>query len=141
MPTSHRLNIAVTDRNPHVREFLCRELTELGHGSTPLAGAVELLESLSGQRAPQVLILDPEAAGSRLSEIAKRLKHGDCKVIVVLHVFPDSDPVPGFEGALVVEKQPNMGALKTALATLAAQNQRLNETKGETGQYEMQEKA
>jgi len=140
MPATPRLDIAITDKNPHVREFLCRELAELGHKAMPLAGADELLERLGGGRPPQVLVLDPEALGARMADVAARLKDGAKGPVVVLHVFPDADPQPGFEGALVVEKQSHVGALKAALIALAAQVQQLQEAAGEIGVDKTQER-
>lgn len=121
MPATARLDIAITDRNPHVREFLCRELAEAGHRAGALAGAAQLLEALSGSRPPQLVVLDPEAIGPRLAEVAKKLKAHSGRVSVVLHVFEGEEPQPGFEGALVVEKEPHVGALKAAVNALAAQ--------------------
>lgn len=120
MSASQRLDIAITDRNPHVREFLCRELCGEGHRAGALAGTGQLLESLCGARPPQVLVLDPEAAGPRLPEVAAALRERPW-VLVLLHVFEGEEPAPGFEGALVVEKEPHVGALKAAVRTLAAQ--------------------
>jgi hypothetical protein len=120
MPAHNRLDIAVTDRNPHVRDFLCRELSGLGHGASALTGADELVASLSSPTPPQVLVLDPEAAGPRLAEVARRIKDGAGRIVVLLHVFPDAELQPDFAGALVVEKEPRMGPLKAALVSLAA---------------------
>jgi len=128
MPTTARLDIAITDRNPHVREFLCRELAEQGHRAGALASAAQLLEVLAGKRPPQVLVLDPEAAGTRLAEVAERLKKLAGRVMVVLHVFEGEEAQPEFEGVLVVEKEPHVGALKAAVNALAAQL----ETEGRT---------
>ncbi len=141
MPATPRLDIAITDKNAHVREFLCRELADLGHRAWPLAGAQELLERLDGLRPPQVLVLDPEAIGPRMAEVADRLKGCADRLVVVLHVFPDADPQPDFGGALVVEKQSHMGALKAALGALAAQIQQLQEAAGKGGVDQMQERA
>lgn len=136
MPTAARLDIAITDRNPHVREFLCRELAEAGHRAGALAGATQLLEALSGNRPPQLVVLDPEAVGPRLAEVAKRLKAQAGRVSVVLHVFEGEEPQPLFEGALVVEKEPHVGALKAAVSALAAQLC----TDGTTGREDTQER-
>jgi len=121
MPTTARLDIAITDRNPHVREFLCRELAEQGHRAGALNNPTQLLEVLAGKRPPQLLVLDPEAAGTRLAEVAGRLKKLAGRVLVVLHVFEGEEAQPGFEGVLVVEKEPHVGALKAAVNALAAQ--------------------
>ena len=141
MPATARLDIAVTDKNPHVREFLCRELIGLGHWARALSSTGELFEALSGPRPPQVLVLDPEAAGARLAELARLLKHRAGSVAVMLHVFEGSDPQPEFDGALVVEKQPHMGALKTALTALAAEIDRLSGAGEATGLGHTQEQA
>jgi hypothetical protein len=93
---------------------------------------VALLETLCGPRLPQVLVLDPEAAGASLAEVARRLKGCAGQVVVVLHVFEGVEPEQEFAGALVVEKQPDMRALKTALASLAEQLARLSAA-GERG--------
>jgi CheY-like chemotaxis protein len=121
MPATARFDIAITDRNPHVREFLCRELANLGHFAGALTSAAQLMEALSGPKPPQLLVLDPEAAGTRLAEVARQLKKLDGQVLVVLHVFEGEEPRPGFEGALVVDKEPDIGALKAAVKALAAQ--------------------
>jgi DNA-binding response OmpR family regulator len=120
MPASVRLDIAITDRNPHVREFLCRELSGEGHRVGALAGASQLLEGLHGGHPPQVLVLDPEAAGAHLGEVVAGLKLRP-EVLVLLHVFEGEGQQQGFEGAFVVEKQPDIGALKAAIRALAAQ--------------------
>lgn len=116
-----RLRIAVTDKNPHVREFLCRELAEQGLEARPLAGAGDILACLGEPEPPQVLVLDPEAAGARLGELAGRLAGLAGRVAVVLHVFEGAEAPGGFAGALVVEKEPHVGALKAALMALAAE--------------------
>jgi DNA-binding response OmpR family regulator len=121
MPTTARLDIAITDRNPHVREFLCRELAAQGHRAGALGSPAQLLDSLAGSRPPQLLILDPEAAGARLVEVAEKLKGRAGQVLVVLHVFEGEEPPPGFEGILMVEKEPHVRALKAAVSALAAQ--------------------
>ncbi|MDR3641761.1 MAG: hypothetical protein P4L39_10615 [Humidesulfovibrio sp.] len=127
MPATARLTIAITDRNPHVREFLHRELAGLGHETRVFAGSEALLEVLRGPRPPQVLVLDPEALGTGLPEVARVLKERAEQVAVVLHVFDGAEAHPDFDGALLVEKQPNIGALRAALAALAAQVHRQDE--------------
>jgi len=126
MTATAHLDIAIMDRNPHVREFLCRELCGLGHAASALPNASCLLQALSGPRPPQVLVLDPEAAGASLAEVARTLNKRTGEITVVLHVFEGEEPQQNIEGALVVEKRPDMGALKTALEALAAHLDRLS---------------
>jgi len=141
MSAATRLDIAIMDRNPHVREFLCRELIGLGHVASALPSAVSLLEALCGPRPPRILVLDPEAAGTCLPEVAKRLRDRAGQIAVVLHVFEGADPQPGFDGAMVVEKQPDMGALKAALSSLSTQISRLSEANDAPGLRQTRERA
>ena len=104
MPSTPQLRIAITDRNPHVREFLCRELAQLGFAARPLTG--DILAALEGREPPQVLVIDPETAVGRLPELARRLAG---RAVVVLHVYEGEEAPDDFAGALVVEKQPHMG--------------------------------
>jgi DNA-binding response OmpR family regulator len=120
------LDIAITDKNPHVREFLCRELSGLGHTANAISGAIALLEALGGPHPPQVLVLDPEVPGPRLAEVARRLRDRAGEIVVLLHVFEGGEPDAGFDGALVVEKRPDMAGLTTALGVLSRRLARLS---------------
>jgi CheY-like chemotaxis protein len=131
MHAATSLTIAITDRNPHVREFLGRELAGLGHEVSVFVGREALLEVLRGLRPPQVLLLDPEALGTGLSEVARVLTDRPGQVAVVLHVFEGAELQPEFDGALLVEKRPDMSALKAALLVLAAQIHRHSGGEGE----------
>jgi len=140
MTANARLDIAITDRNPHVREFLCRELSELGHAAKAFTSAMSLLEVLHGPNPPQVIVLDPEVSGAGMSEVGRRLRSHPGKVTVVLHVFEGAEPQPEFDGALVVEKRPDMGPLKAVLKTMAAQLPRLPIAEDAPGLRRPQEK-
>jgi two-component system KDP operon response regulator KdpE len=120
MTASQPPRIAITDRNPHVRELLCRELAALGLAPEPLTGPGDILASLASAQPPVVLVLDPEAAAERLAELSGRLSAMAGRVAVVLHVYDGAEAPGGFVGARVVEKRPDMGALKAVLMELAA---------------------
>lgn len=135
-----RLNIAVTDRNPHVREFLCRELSGLGYAANAVGGAGDLLELLAGPQPPQALVLDPEALGPRLDEVLRRLEPLRGRLTVLLHVYEGAEPLPVVHGALVIEKQPHMGALKTALSALTGKSGGCAATEGLAGAGRTQER-
>lgn len=106
------------DRNPHVREFLCRELSGLGFTVDALSNSGSLLLALRCPRPPRVLVFDPEAAGTSLAEVVRELREHADQVVVVLHVFEGEEPLPGLPDALLVEKRPDMGTLKAALASI-----------------------
>lgn len=103
MAMDARPRLAILDKNPHVREFLCREFEALGFAATALRDAAELAASLASQLPPEVVVLDPETPclARCLAELAAR-------VPLVLHVFPEAEiPAGGWgaPGAAVVEKQ------------------------------------
>lgn len=107
MATDTRPRLAILDKNPHVREFLCREFEDQGFAATALRDATELRDSLDSQTAPQVVVLDPEVLDLN-GDVAGRLAEIAARTSLVLHVFPETEaPAGGWgaPGASVVEKQ------------------------------------
>ena len=113
------LIFAIMDRNPHVRELICRELSARGHRANPVRSAAEAAGLLSGPLAPQVLVVDPEAAEGRLSEIAAAARRLPGRVALVLHVYGDAPALGELPGALVVEKQAHLGPLLALAESLS----------------------
>jgi hypothetical protein len=123
------------DRNPHVRELMCRELAALGHSARTVQTGAEALRLLAGPEVPQVLILDPEALSSGMQELPARLAGLSGRVVTVLHMYAEDQADGDSAGngqeltsaallailpsALVVEKQVHLGALKSLMGTLA----------------------
>ncbi len=116
--SNSRLDIAVMDRNPNVREFLCRELSVLGFAVGALPNSGSLLLALRCPRPPRVVVFDPEAAGASLAEVVHDLREHSGQVAVVLHVFEGEEPLPELPDAVLVEKRPDMRTLKAALAAI-----------------------
>ncbi len=124
MAMGARPRLAILDKNPHVREFLCREFEAHGFAATALRDAAELKASLASDCPPEAVVLDPETPGlaGRLAEVAAR-------ALLVLHVFPETEtPAGGWgvPGAIVVEKQADTRELGQAVwAALKARGERL----------------
>ncbi len=117
MARDARPRLAILDRNPHVREFLCREFEAHGFAATALRDAAELTASLASPAPPEVVVLDPEALDLGGS-LAGRLAEMSARVPLVLHVFPEAEiPAGGWgaAGALVVEKQADTRELDRAV--------------------------
>lgn len=117
MASDARPRLAILDRNPHVREFLCREFETHGFAATSLRDAAELKASLASALPPEVVVLDPEALDST-GALAGRLAEMAARVPLVLHVFPEAEiPAGGWgaTGALVVEKQADTRELSRAV--------------------------
>lgn len=115
MAMGERTRLAILDRNPHVREFLCRELEDQGFAATALRDVAELRHDLASAEPPQVVVLDPETP-----ELAGRLDELAALVPLVLHVFPEAEaPAGGWgaQGAPVVEKQADTRELGQAVRT------------------------
>ncbi|MBU1040767.1 MAG: hypothetical protein KKF77_06690 [Proteobacteria bacterium] len=138
MATCTRTRLAILDRNPHVREFLCREFEALGFAATALRDSAELAASLASQSPPEVVVVDPEALDLTVQlpgPLAGRLANLASRVPLVLHVFPEAEiPAGGFgaAGAQVVEKQADTRELNLAVrAALAGWGARSSDRKGE----------
>ena len=112
-----RPRLAILDKNPHVREFLCREFESRGYAATALRDAAELWASLGSEQPPQVVVLDPEAL-DMTRDLAGRLAKIAARTSLVLHVFPETEaPAGGWgaPGACVVEKQADTRELGQAV--------------------------
>lgn len=138
MAMGTRTRLAILDRNPHVREFLCREFEAHGFAATALRDAAELAASLASQTPPEVVVLDPEAldlTAQLAGPMAGRLAELASRVPLVLHVFPEAEiPAGGFgaAGAQVVEKQADTRELDRAVrAALACWGGKPSDRKGE----------
>jgi hypothetical protein len=118
MHRSAALTLAIMDRNPHVRELICRELAGRGHVAVPVRTGAEAVGLLKQPLPPQVLVVDPETAEDRLPELARLGKALAGRVTLVLHVFTDAPPVE-LPGALVVEKEPHLRPLWGLVDTLS----------------------
>jgi len=138
MAMGTRTRLAILDRNPHVREFLCREFEAHGFAATALRDVAELSASLASQSPPEVVVLDPEAldlTAQLPGPLAGRLAELALQVPLVLHVFPEAEiPAGGFgaAGAHVVEKQADTRELDRAVrAALAGWDEKSAGKKGE----------
>ena len=126
MARAARPRLAILDRNPHVRELLCREFEDHGFTALALRDTAELAASMASQSPPEVVVLDPEAfnmTGDQTGQLAKRLAELAARVPLVLHVFPEAEiPAGGYgvAGALVVEKQADTRELDRAVRAALA---------------------
>jgi DNA-binding response OmpR family regulator len=101
--------ILVADRNPHVREFLRREMAGEGYRVRLARNAHELLEEGLERMAADLLILDPDLPGMELGPLLQRIGRGSPAMRIVVHALPDdtrlSDPCAA--GVIFVEKGGN----------------------------------
>ncbi len=107
METPIRLLIA--DRNPHVRDFLRRELAAEGYVIVLAKSSQEILESVAQPETPDLLILDPDLTSQTDPEILRKIRSVSPDIPVVLHSFlPESRELADRSpNVTFVEKQGN----------------------------------
>lgn len=99
-----KIHILIADRNPHVREFLKRELEAAGYAVQVAERGRQVLGWVYQDEALDLLILDPDLSDMDASVLLERLQDRIPCLPVILHTF-DPEPSPGFINvAAVVEK-------------------------------------
>lgn len=103
------IRILVAERNPHMREFLLRELARknfLVHGAK---NSSELLESMRGDSAPQLLVFALNTINTEGSDLLERVVGEFPNIPVVVHAYlGDIGDTPALSRvAAMVEKSGN----------------------------------
>jgi len=103
------LIILIADRNPHVREFLKREMIITGYRVRLAKSGQEVLKQIYSYEPLDLLILDPDLPDTEETTLLKALENRVPKLPVVFHAFKsdDTDPSTLLEGAFFVEKTGN----------------------------------
>lgn len=133
--------VLVAERNPHVRDFLRRELTASGYRVLLVRNARELQQQLLSPEALHLLILDPdlpEIEGLPLAQIVSRRSP---PLPVVFHALPDDlrDWQQWFRSVVFVEKTgASVEDLKATVAAMLSREHPLppaaSKPDGETGE-------
>ena len=99
-------NILITDRNPHVREYLKREMMAEGYHVCMAKNGQEILLRIYSSEPVDLLILDPELLDADKVSFFEKLQDRIPDLPVVVHAFfPDfSNLTTGLHGAVFVEK-------------------------------------
>ncbi|OQX01031.1 MAG: hypothetical protein BWK80_60810 [Desulfobacteraceae bacterium IS3] len=79
--------ILIADRNPHVREFLRREMTADGYRVRLAENGRELIKWVCHEKAPDLLILDPDLPDAEETDLIKKLQERIPYLPVVIHTF------------------------------------------------------
>jgi CheY-like chemotaxis protein len=113
--------ILVSDRNPHVRDYLRRELIQEGYHVYEAKDGQEVLQLLMSGRPLDLLVLDPEMPYFSAIEIASRLKARHAFVPIVVHAFDIEDmnrTLVGLADAVVEKQGDNIDSFKQIIAEL-----------------------
>ena len=104
-----KLIILIADRNPHVREFLKREMIITGYRVRLAKSGQEVLKQIYSHEPIDLLILDPDLPDTEETTLLKALENRVPNLPVVLHAFKsdDTNSLTLLEGAFFVEKAGN----------------------------------
>ena len=101
------VNILITERNSHVREFLKRELAGEGFFVQLAENGLEMLNKVFSREPLDILILDPDLPDTNIPDILVKINDRIPRLPVVFHTFPlDFNQYDGIiQGSIFVEKQ------------------------------------
>jgi DNA-binding NtrC family response regulator len=103
------IRLLIADRNPHVRDFLRRELAAEGYVIVLARSCQEILEYVARTDALDLLILDPDLTSQTDPEILRKIRSVSPDIPVVIHSFlPESRELADLSpNVTFVEKQGN----------------------------------
>ena len=80
-------NIVITDRNPHVRRFIAREMAAAGYRVQEAECGSDVLFHVTRNKDLDLLILDPDLPDIDSAVLIKRLRGRIPPLPVVIHAF------------------------------------------------------
>ncbi|MBF0099783.1 MAG: response regulator [Desulfobacterales bacterium] len=110
--------ILIADRNPHVREFLKREIMVDGYQICLAKNCREVLKAVSHEKPIRLIIIDPDIPGADDFLILKMVKNRIPELPIIIHShFTEYETyVKGLHRMVFVEKKGNsIEDLKTVI--------------------------
>jgi len=100
-------NILIADRNPHVREFLKREMTADGYQVRLAENGRQLIKWAFNTESIDLLIVDPDLPDTDKASLFSKLRDRNPFLPVVIHTFLSdyNDHSDVFHEVFFVEKQ------------------------------------
>jgi len=104
---NRRFTILAADRNPHVRDFLKREMTAEGFHVDLAKNAREVLERVYQNESIDLVIIDPDMPDASKEELLAQLSDRIPYLPVVIHSFStdDASQTKGPSDVAFVEKE------------------------------------
>lgn len=104
-----KFTILIADRNPHVREFLKREMVAAGYRVRLAQNGREVVRCCYHAEPIDLIILDPDFPDLEESALVKKLRNRIPVLPVIFHTHPGDDESFArlFSEAVFVEKQGN----------------------------------
>lgn len=113
--------IMIADRNPHVREYLSREMLQAGYQVRLAKTGLEVLNTILHGESFDLLILDPDLPDGRHIKLLERLRNETPSIPVIIHTYDREymiHPAPVGSGVIVEKSGSSIEALKTAVVDL-----------------------
>ena len=98
--------ILIADRNPHIRDYLRRELAACGYNVRQVENGKELLKLLYSHTRFDLLVLDPEVPGLEAIEMAHKIVDRIPQLPVVLFYTRGNEDISDYNAGniFLVEK-------------------------------------
>ncbi len=113
--------ILIADRNPHVRNYLGREMRQEGHRVRLAKSATEVLNCISGGESFDLLIVDPDLPDRRQIKLLERLRKETPSTPIIIHTYTKeymTPPTPAGSGVVVEKSGSSIEGLKTIVSSL-----------------------
>lgn len=110
--------ILIADRNPHIRDFLRRELAGCGYRVHSVDNAADLLRLIYSDSGIDLLVLDPDIPCLDAPELANKIIDRIPQLPVVLHSVPGSNAISIFNASHVVFIEKNGGSVELLKRTI-----------------------
>ena len=118
MGETHQIIIA--ERNPHIREFLRREMTAIGFKVRLVESSEELLDLIYKRKSVDLVVLDPDFPCEDATEMLRKITDRIPRLPVVLHCVRGSNDILYPSGQVIrIEKDGNsVDMLREAIDTI-----------------------
>ena len=111
-------SILIADRNPHIRDFLRRELTACGYNIRQVQNGKELLKLIYSRNRIDLLVLDPEVPGVEAIELARKIVDRIPQLPVVLFYTRGNDEISNYNTGNVFPVEKNGQSIDTLKAVI-----------------------
>jgi CheY-like chemotaxis protein len=113
--------ILIADRNPHIREFLRRELISLGCTVRLAENGKDLLKQVYSSKRVDLLIFDPDFPGMEPTDSFRKILDRIPQLPVVLYCVRGTDNIEDYAGGnvrLVEKNGQSIEVLKKTIQTI-----------------------
>ena len=100
-------SILIADRNPHIRDFLRRELEACGYHVRLVKNGKELLKLIYSRSGIDLLVLDPDFPDVETIEMARKIVDRIPQLPVVLFSIGGNDDISAFNAGNIFRVEKN----------------------------------